>query len=258
MIDLIYLKLKEGKLFKYFFWKIGLIRLYKIYKNPAYFIKLFLINFLIFFIPKSNTKSYINLKFKLLKFKKSDINEHLDVLNTYALQCDSILETGVRGVVSSWAFLKGLNENNKINKKLVLNDIEDCNINEIQHVCKNAKIDFLFIKKNNLDLEFSENFDMVFIDTWHVYAQLRRELSKFSKISNQFIILHDTTVDAEFGESVRLKLNIDEQAKASGFTIEEISKGLWPAVEEFIELNENWIIEKRFTNCNGLTVLKKI
>jgi hypothetical protein len=258
MIDLINLKLKEGKLLEYFFWKIGLIRLYKFIKNPNYFLKLSLLKYLILFIPKLNTKSYINLKFKFLKFKKSDINEHLDVLNSYALKCDTILETGVRGVVSSWAFLKGLNDNNKIKKKLILNDIEDCNIKEIQQVCKNAKIDFEFIKKNNLDLEFSENFDLIFIDTWHVYGQLSRELAKFSKISNKFIILHDTTVDAEFGESIRLKLNIDAQAKASGFTIDEISKGLWPAVEEFIGFNENWIIEKRYTNCNGLTVLKRV
>jgi hypothetical protein len=37
----------------------------------------------------------------------SDINEHLPTLYKYACECDSILELGVRGCVSSWAFLMG-------------------------------------------------------------------------------------------------------------------------------------------------------
>lgn len=28
-----------------------------------------------------------------------------------------------------------------------------------------------------------------FIDTWHVYEELKRELNKFSKITNKYIIL---------------------------------------------------------------------
>ena len=53
-------------------------------------------------------KLFLFLKFYILKSKKSDINEHLGVLSTYASKCESIFETGVRGVVSSWALLHGL------------------------------------------------------------------------------------------------------------------------------------------------------
>ena len=38
---------------------------------------------------------------------------------------------------------------------------------------------------------------------------------------------------------------------------EEIEKGLWPAVEEFLENNTNWKLYKKFTHNNGLTILKK-
>lgn len=35
----------------------------------------------------------------------SDINEHLPTLRRYAEQCETVCELGVRGVVSTWAFL---------------------------------------------------------------------------------------------------------------------------------------------------------
>ena len=35
-------------------------------------------------------------------------------------------------------------------------------------------------------------------------------------------------------------------------------KGIWPAIEEFLLDNPNWIIDLKLENCNGLTVLKKV
>ena len=94
-----------------------------------------------------------------------------------------------------------------------------------------------FIKGNNLDLDLSTDFDLVFIDTLHIYGQLKRELEKFSNIATKYIILHDTTVDADKGEVIRLALDINSIIEQTSFKKEEIVKGLWPAVEEF--LNEN-------------------
>ena len=34
---------------------------------------------------------------------------------------------------------------------------------------------------------------LVFIDTLHVYGQLKRELAKFAPVARTFIVLHDTT-----------------------------------------------------------------
>ena len=79
----------------------------------------------------------------------------------------------------------------------------------------------------------------------------------FYKICNKFIILHDTTVDGEVGESIRNNWDIQQQAKETGYTVEEIQKGLWPAVEDFLKSNNEWVLEKRYTNCNGLTILKR-
>jgi len=41
----------------------------------------------------------------------------------------------------------------------------------------------------------------------HQYGQLKRELAKFAPFSRRYLVLHDTTVDGEYGEALRL--NID-------------------------------------------------
>lgn len=70
--------------------------------------------------------------------------------------------------------------------------------------------------------------------------------------------MHDTTVDEWQGETIRFRKNAQEQSKTTGIPIDEINKGLWPAIEEFLENNKNWKIKERFTNNNGLTILEKL
>jgi hypothetical protein len=188
----------------------------------------------------------------------SDINEHLPILYKYATECESIFETGVRGIVSSWAFVYGLLNNNKLNKVLLMNDLDECNIDELLFVTKDLPIKIPYIWGNNLNVELYSNFDMTFIDTWHVYGQLKRELAKFSKTTNKYIIMHDTTVDEWLGETIRDDLNAEKQSIETGIPIDEINKGLWPAIEEFLASNKEWVLHERFINCNGLTVLKRI
>lgn len=69
--------------------------------------------------------------------------------------------------------------------------------------------------------------------------------------------MHDTTVDEWNGETIRMNMNAIEQSEISGFSIEEINKGLWPAIDEFLANNPTWKIKERFTNNNGLTILYK-
>ena len=66
--------------------------------------------------------------------------------------------------------------------------------------------------------------------------------------ADKYIILHDTTIDEWTGESVRAGSDIAAQAHSSGFTPEDIVKGLWPAVEEFLaEPNCPWRVVERLT-----------
>jgi len=197
-------------------------------------------------------------KYTLLCNESSDINEHLPAIYKYATECESVLELGVRGCVSSWAFAFGLLNNGKTKKRLTLNDIHQCDIKELLTTTKdlNINIDYKWI--NDLDLEMEENVDLTFIDTWHVYAQLKRELDKFSKITNKYIIMHDTTVDEFYGETIRCGWNAHAQSAQTGFPVEEINCGLWKAVEDFLASNNNWKLKERYVNNNGLTILERI
>ena len=38
----------------------------------------------------------------------NDMHEHFNILRTISLNCDVIVELGVRNIVSTWAFLMGL------------------------------------------------------------------------------------------------------------------------------------------------------
>tara|TARA_B000000475_G_scaffold259178_1_gene241865 strand:- start:6435 stop:7046 length:612 start_codon:yes stop_codon:yes gene_type:complete len=190
--------------------------------------------------------------------KPSDINQHLHTLYQYSQECESVIELGVRGVISSYALIYGLLNNKKQTKKILLNDISPCNINELLSITKHLPIEVKYEWCNDLNLNIQENYDLTFIDTWHVYGQLKRELIKFSKITNKYIIMHDTTVDEWYGETIRFRQNAEKQSKSTGIPIDEINKGLWPAIEDFLANNKNWKIKERFTNNNGLTVLEKL
>lgn len=187
----------------------------------------------------------------------SDINEHLPTLYTYAKGCESIVECGVRGCVSSWALTYGLLHNNKPNKIILLNDLTQCNIHQLLDATKDLPIKVNYSWMNDLDLVLPADVDMVFIDTWHVYGHLTRELAKFGKVTKKYIVMHDTTVDEIYGETIRCGLNAHTQSLQTGYPIEEINCGLWKAIEEFLANNPEWKLKERFTNNNGLTILER-
>jgi hypothetical protein len=155
--------------------------------------------------------------------------------------------------------LYGLLDGNTHNpKKLFMNDIEPCNISPLLEASRPfSNVDVKYEWKSNLLLDFTETYDLTFIDTWHVYGQLKRELNKFSKITNKYIIMHDTTVDEVYGESLRCGMDTAQQSIQYGIPVDEITKGLWPAVVEFVQNNPEWYIKERFTNNNGLTILAR-
>jgi hypothetical protein len=202
-------------------------------------------------------------KYSQVRDTPTDINEHVPTLYKYSKECKSVLELGVRSAVSSFAFIKGLSDNELSEKTLVSCDVNPVSSEEnkklIKKYCNKYNINYTFLLKNDLDITNEEvsNVDLTFIDTWHIYGQMIRELTKFAPITNKYIVMHDTELDKEFGETVRSKWSAEAQSKESGIPVEEILRGVWPAVEEFLSANPNWKIDHHVTNNNGLTVLKR-
>ena len=198
----------------------------------------------------------LDCNFNILHRTPSDINEHLQTLRQYAEQVNHITECGVRSVVSSYAFASALVGKNP--NKLIQVDLDtNSAVINFGHECKNEGVNVCFYQQSDLECPL-EDTELLFIDTWHIYGQLKRELDRWNKYVSKYIILHDTTVDAEYGETIRNGWNAVNQSLQSGIPIDEILKGMWPAVEEFICLHPEWVIEHRFTHNNGLTILKRI
>ena len=201
-------------------------------------------------------------KFRAVCSEPSDISEHCSVLAAYARQCSHVTEAGVRSGVASWAILQGLDWSRPEGgqrKTMIGIDLNPTpSFDGLRQLSQQLDIDYRFLLGNDLEVEL-EPTDLSFIDTWHIYGQLKRELARFAPLTRKFIILHDTTVDAIYGETIRNGWNAEEQARQSNFTIQEVTTGLWPAVEEFLQANsQSWRLEMRLTNNNGLTVLKRI
>jgi hypothetical protein len=184
-----------------------------------------------------------------------DINEHLPTLYRYAKECDRITECGVCNIVSSYAFATGLLGNPK-GTFIMVDPYRSYNIEMFTDMCEREGIQVKYFQENDLTCPCEET-DLLFIDTWHVYAQLKRELTHWHSSVRKYIIMHDTTVDEWYGESIRGNFNIEEQSKQSGFPVNEIAKGLWPAIVEFLQEHPEWELKERFTNNNGLTILAR-
>jgi Methyltransferase domain len=223
----------------------------------------------------------IDLAYQAVKTRPSDIYEHIETLYQYAKQCQHITECGVRAAVSSWAFLKGLQDNGAVVKRLVGVDIEyHPNIGHVEAAANQNGISFRFIHMNDV-MAVLEPTDLLFIDTWHNYGHLKRELATHADKTKRFIILHDTTVDEHHGEDIRMRgiaqhiqpghtlddvVRIVRQtcpelvavAEKAGYPLKEVACGLRPAVEEFLASHPEWRLRERFTNCNGLTVLERV
>ena len=192
----------------------------------------------------------------------SDINEHLPTLMSLTKECDSVAELGVRGVVSTWAFLHGLVQGvpppEGTKKQIYSVDIEPApGIQQVEMVACIADIALEFIQHDSASVVLPP-VDLLFIDTWHVYGHLKRELAFHHANAKKYIVMHDTEVDGIHGESLRLGMPVQEQSVQSGYPEDEITRGLKFAVDEFLQSHPEWVLHKHYYNNNGLTVLKRV
>lgn len=165
----------------------------------------------------------IELNYQHAKNKPSDINQHLPKLREYAEQCDHITEMGVRGVVSTWAFLASKAS------KVVAIDILNVAVPDVEKL--------QFICANDLEIEIDET-DFLFIDTAHNYKQCIQELNLHGNKARKFIGFHDTAIFGLHGD--------------------DGGKGLIYAINEFVKNNQHWNIDFKTDVNNGLTILKRI
>lgn len=179
-------------------------------------------------------KDLIGTNYERVKNTPSDINEHLEKIKEIASECESFVEIGVRGVVSTWAILAGKP------KYLLSIDIVPCPVDGIKEAALLQGTIFEFKVADSLKIEL-DPVDGILIDSYHNYDQLKKELLYHGNKAQKYIIFHDTTSFEWYGESY------DGTSKI----------GIWPAIEEFLIDNPHWGIKERYFNNNGLCILQR-
>jgi hypothetical protein len=192
------------------------------------------------------TENKIENKYEINCKIPSDINEHLPTLFEYAKKCNHVTEMGVRWVSSSWAFFKA-----NPGKIVSIDIVKDKNVQDLIDVSREYNINFEFIEADVLKFEIEET-DLLFIDTWHTYRQLSKELELHSKKVRKYIIFHDTISYAIIDEGNY------ESVSELALELPNKKQGLVPAINDFLssELGKEWEIERIYSNNNGLTILK--
>lgn len=177
----------------------------------------------------------VNERYEELLTADTDMRLHLPRLRNYASSCNHVTELGVRGMVSTWAFLAA-KPKTVVSVDLTHPDRCGADVQQTKAAAQSCGTDFKFVQGNDLELEL-EPTDLLFIDTEHTYGQLQQELALHSGRANRYIILHDTETFGNRGE--------------------DGGEGLDRAIHEFLMsgTGNRWRLYEKLPEGNGLSVL---
>jgi predicted O-methyltransferase YrrM len=113
-----------------------------------------------------------------------DMAPHVPTLRGLAYEAKVIVEFGVRGAVSTWALLEGMDEG----ADLYSVDI-DPNVPIPKAVAQDKR--FHFIVGDSLKVELPDHADLVMIDSSHEFTQTVRELARAAELTPAYIACHD-------------------------------------------------------------------
>lgn len=201
------------------------------------------------------TDDKLSQQYEIHRLAPSDINEHIPVLRQLARECSSVVELGVRNMVSTWGMLKGLSENPNTPRFYLGIDLmypPPEKLRMAQEIARVHAITFEFWQASDMDIDI-DPVDLLFIDTLHTYCHLTYELEKFSPQIHKYIVMHDTS--APWGDT-------DDYGYHGNYSeypahIDRNKRGLWPAVVDFLERHPEWTLHDRRLNNHGLTILKR-
>ena len=186
----------------------------------------------------------------------SDIYEHVPVLYQLATECSSVVEIGIRSIVSTWGVLKGLSESPFENRSYLGIDLQYPPLDRLhlaKELAEQHQINFTFWLANDMHIDLQPT-DMLFIDSLHTYCHLTYELEAFSSKVQKYICMHDTS--DPWGNRDDIEYSGDYSEYPDFYNKEK--RGLWPAVEDFLQRHPEWTLLERRTNNHGFTILKRL
>ncbi len=165
--------------------------------------------------------------------KATDIHEHLPVMAEYAARCAHVTEFGVGTGQSTRAWLYAQPQ------KLVCYDSAppcEAVVELLLPLRGRTEVVFHLADSRRISIEPT---DLLFIDSTHSFNHLLVELLLHAPQTRKYILLHDTTIFGHRGD-------------------DNISPGIWYAIEDFLLRFPEWKLVERRMNCNGLTILERV
>ena len=179
----------------------------------------------------------------------SDMWYHFDMLKAVGVDSNIIMELGTRGIVSTWAFMYGLAGTKERvitvddNRKKLHMETAKCiwsfdvnhpsdyggNVDETKEIANENFIEWSFKQEDTLKTTLPTCCS-IFFDTDHTYEQLSQEIKLHAHKARKYLVFHDTM---------------------------KYATELVPAINEFLEENNDWHILHCENACHGLTILVK-
>lgn len=214
--------------------------------------------FVLFFVivEKNYAGEQIQTQYDHVCKTPSDIRGHIPVLCKLAKECSSVIEIGMRGMVSSWGIFKGLSENPSEYRSYLGIDIALPPIKTIalaKKIMKECQVEFTVWVESDMDVDIP-SAELLFIDSLHTYCHLTYELEKFSPKISKYIAMHDTSEPWGDCDDSEYKGDYSEYPAF----IDRTKRGLYPAVEDFLLRHPEWILHERYYNDHGFTILKRV
>lgn len=132
----------------------------------------------------------IDDKYEELKNTPSDVNHQFENIRKCVTPGDYVVEFGVRECVSTWALLKSRPAG------LISVDIvrpPEKNLAEVEAAAKEAGVNFRFIEGDSVYFD-ADPYDVLFVDTLHLYSQVVKELWRNCEKVRKYIIFHDSNI----------------------------------------------------------------
>lgn len=195
-------------------------------------------------------------QYELHSHTPSDIYEHLPLLRQLSRECSSVVEIGLRSMVSTWGVLQGLAESPAKTKSYMGIDLYSPDLGKLgmaKKLAEGNQINFNFVEENSMHAEIKST-DLLFIDSLHTYAHLTYELERYAGNVKKYIAMHDTSAPWGDTDDSEYYGNYSEYPKA----IDKTKRGLWPAVVDFLSRHPEWKLEARHENNHGFTILKRV